>query len=151
MRGGTMRSTVAVVGLAIAAGLIAVAAPASAGNLHVHVTGFRNGKGDLLCALFSSADGFPESGSIAQTKTPANGGGAECVFKDIGPGRYAVAVVHDENGNGKLDRIPLFGIPTEGYGVSNNKTYSTHAPRFEESTFAYDGQADMTVEIGLRY
>jgi uncharacterized protein (DUF2141 family) len=36
-------------------------------------------------------------------------------FSDIKPGKYAIAVIHDENCNGELDSN-LFGIPTEGYG-----------------------------------
>jgi uncharacterized protein (DUF2141 family) len=37
---------------------------------------------------------------------------ARCDFEDIPPGTYALAVVHDENMNGKLDTNWL-GIPTE--------------------------------------
>jgi uncharacterized protein (DUF2141 family) len=33
----------------------------------------------------------------------------------IKPGKYAIAVIHDENCNGKLD-TNMFGIPKEGYG-----------------------------------
>jgi uncharacterized protein (DUF2141 family) len=36
-------------------------------------------------------------------------------FSDIKPGKYAIAVIHDENCNGKLD-TNMFGIPKEGYG-----------------------------------
>ncbi len=42
---------------------------------------------------------------------------ARCDFEDISPGTYALAVIHDENGNGKLD-TNWVGIPTEGYGFS---------------------------------
>ena len=41
-------------------------------------------------------------------------------FKDIPFGIYAVAIYHDINSNGKLDRNSL-GIPTEGYAFSNNR------------------------------
>lgn len=36
-----------------------------------------------------------------------------------GPNRYAVAVYHDRNGNGRIDRNFL-GVPTEGGGLSGN-------------------------------
>ncbi len=44
---------------------------------------------------------------------------ARCDFEDIPPGRYALAVIHDENMNGKLDANWL-GVPKEGYGFSND-------------------------------
>ena len=47
------------------------------------------------------------------------GNSAICQFNDIPPGTYAIAVFHDENANGKLDKNFL-GIPCEGYGASNN-------------------------------
>jgi uncharacterized protein (DUF2141 family) len=45
------------------------------------------------------------------------------VFDELPSGACAVAVVHDENGNGRLDKNSL-GIPTEGYDVPNNRTFA---------------------------
>ena len=41
------------------------------------------------------------------------------VLTNLDPGRYAIILFHDENGNGKLDKNAL-GVPTEPYGFSNN-------------------------------
>ena len=41
------------------------------------------------------------------------------MFDDLAPARYAVAVYHDVNGNGRLDTVPP-GLPTEPYGFSND-------------------------------
>jgi uncharacterized protein (DUF2141 family) len=74
---------------------------------------------------------------------------ARCDFEDIPPGMYALAVVHDENMNGKLDTKWL-GIPTEGYGFSNDAKALLGAPSFSAASFSYGGQnLDMT--IGLNY
>jgi uncharacterized protein (DUF2141 family) len=75
--------------------------------------------------------------------------GAGCAFEDIPPGRYALAVVHDENMNGKLD-TNAFGIPTEGYGFSNDVTGVFGAPAFSAASFAYDGRP-LALTIRLRY
>ena len=64
---------------------------------------------------------------------------ARCDFADIPPGTYALAVIHDENSNGKLDTNWL-GIPTEGYGFSNDAKALLGAPSFAAASFAYDGR-----------
>ena len=46
---------------------------------------------------------------------------------NLEPGDYAVAIYHDENGNGQLDKR-LFGIPKEPYGFSNNYRPRLSAP-----------------------
>jgi uncharacterized protein (DUF2141 family) len=74
---------------------------------------------------------------------------ARCDFLDIPPGTYALVVVHDENMNSKLDNNWL-GIPTEGYGFSNNAKAMFSAPSFSAASFPYDGQ-DMALTISLNY
>ena len=71
---------------------------------------------------------------------------ARCDFADIAPGAYALAVIHDENMNGKLDTNWL-GAPTEGYGFSNDPKALFSAPSFSAARFAYDGR----LTISLHY
>ena len=72
-----------------------------------------------------------------------------CDFEDIPPGTYALAVVHDENMNGKLD-THLPGIPREGYGFSNDASALLGPPSFYDASFKYDGQ-NLNLTIGLHY
>ena len=74
---------------------------------------------------------------------------ARCDFEDIPPGTYALAVVHDENMNGKLD-TNLLGIPKEGYGFSNDAKALLGAPSFSAASFPYDGQ-NLELTISLNY
>jgi uncharacterized protein (DUF2141 family) len=69
------------------------------------------------------------------------------IFLNIPPGTYALAVIHDENMNGKLDTNWL-GIPKEGYGFSNAAKATLGAPSFSAASFRYDGQ-DMELTISL--
>lgn len=62
---------------------------------------------------------------------------------------YALAVIHDENMNGKLDANPR-GIPTEGYGFSNDAEGFLGALSFRTASFAYDGQ-NVALTISLNY
>jgi len=118
----------------------------------VKILNIRNSTGTVACALFESQDGFPTEFMRTATKIMVmriRDTQARCDFEDIPPGTYALAVVHDENMNGKLDDNWL-GIPTEGYGFSNGAKALLGAPSFSAARFPYDGQnLDMT--IGLDY
>ena len=74
---------------------------------------------------------------------------ARCDFEDIPRGTYALAVVHDENMNGKLD-TNLLGMPKEGYGFSNDAKALFGAPSFSAASFPYDGQ-NLELTISLNY
>jgi uncharacterized protein (DUF2141 family) len=55
----------------------------------------------------------------------------------ITPGTYALAVIHDENSNGRLDKF--VAIPREGFGFSRNPRIRMGPPRFEEVRFDVAG------------
>ena len=59
-------------------------------------------------------------------------------------------MIHDENGNGRLDKNFL-GIPSEGYGVSNNRTYAASSPKWEESRFTVAPREPVVLRVTLRY
>ena len=60
----------------------------------------------------------------------------EIGFEALPVGDYAVAVIHDENGNNKLDT--MLGIPREGFGFSRNPTIGFGAPKFAAARFTLD-------------
>ncbi len=112
----------------------------------------RNRKGALACALYAAAKGFPgEIGAARATlrrAIPARG--ANCTFPQLAAGTYAVAVVHDENGNGKLD-TNFLGIPTEGWGTTNNVKPLMSAPSFEDSKVKLPAHARLMLKVRLNY
>jgi len=112
-----------------------VAAPASATEVVVNVSGVRNSTGQVGCALHASSSGFPTGTTgIAARFVKASPGSVVCRFTGVKPGTYAVAVAHDENSNRKTD-ANMLGIPTEAWGVSNNVRPSLRAPTFREAQF----------------
>ncbi len=131
--------------------VISVATQARAEDLiHVEVVGLHNDVGQVGCTIFSSPDGFPTDPSKALRKmmTPIENEKAICDFTGFKPGRYAVAVMHDENSNGKLD-TNFLGIPKEGTGASNDAKGAMGPPKFDDATFDYaGGRKDLTVHIG---
>lgn len=130
--------------------LFLASAPALAADLVVNVTNIRSAGGTIGCALHSAdRGGFPgdAAGAVLRSR-PANPAGVTCRFDGIAPGTYAVAVTHDENGNGRLDSN-FFGIPTEDWGVSNNIRPGRRAPRFDEAALQVaDGPARI-IEVRL--
>jgi len=99
-------------------------------RLVVHVDGFRNHKGNAGITVFKSPDGWPEDNNKAfmHTGHPFNTDNVTMELQ-LPPGRYAIAVLHDENSNHKLDRN-LIGWPKEGFGFSNNPKVNLSAPSF---------------------
>lgn len=127
-------------------------AQSSCPGIHVRILNIKNSTGTIACALFESSTGFPAEYLHHATNIMVikiRDSQARCDFEDIAPGTYALAVIHDENMSGKLDTNRL-GVPTEGYGFSNDAKAFLGAPSFPAAKFQYDGQnLDMT--IGLHY
>jgi uncharacterized protein (DUF2141 family) len=114
-----------------------------------NVSTFKNQKGFLGCRLFSTSNGFPD-GVGRDLRKAIVGTSVSCTFDAVAPGTYAIAVIHDENSNGKLDKN-FFGVPSEGYGVSNNHTYGMSSPKWDESKFTIVAGETKTLTISLRY
>jgi uncharacterized protein (DUF2141 family) len=75
-------------------------------GIHVKILNIKNSTGTVACALFESPDGFPHEYLHSATNVMVikiRKTQARCDFEDIPPGTYAMAVIHDENMNGKLD------------------------------------------------
>ncbi len=58
-------------------------------------------------------------------------------FSGIPNGDYTIAVFHDINNNGKLDKNFL-GIPKEGYAFSKNAMGTFGPPNFDKAQFKLD-------------
>ena len=130
----------------------AFAQSSSCDGIHINILNIRNSRGSIACALFDSPDGFPVKFLHYATNIMVikiRDAKARCDFLDIPPGRYALAVIHDENMDGKLDTNWL-GIPKEGYGFSNKAKALLGPPSFEAASFFYDGK-DLMMTIRLNY
>ena len=116
------------------------------GKLTVKITGIRNTDGDIRVALRSDPDTLVSARVVdidPRTLT------AEAVFDDLAEGAYGVAVIHDENKNGKLDFNEV-GMPLEGYGHSNNPARRQGPPDFDETKFVLAGPST-SITINLSY
>ena len=131
----------------------ATASASSGGRIEAAVSGVSNAPGMVGCALFSSAAGFPlesDRPSVKIMRVAPAGGAAMCVFENVPPGVYAMAVVHDTNGNGRAD-TNFLGMPTEGVGVSNNVMPRMSTPTFDANKFSVAAGQVTRLAISLRY
>jgi len=107
-------------------------------NVYVAVEGFKSGDGLCRLLLFESTEGFPDSPGEAVTRLSGKIHGQRAVFRfRVRPGRYAIAILHDENSNEEMDQT-WYGRPTEGFGASNNPKPGFGPPEFEESAVNLD-------------
>ena len=51
-------------------------------------------------------------------------------FENLDPGTYSVLLIHDENGNGKLDK--MMAMPREGFAFSRNPALRMGPPRYQD-------------------
>lgn len=119
--------------------------------IHVEVVGLHSDKGQVLCALYSSRDGFPKQSekALARVTSGIAQKQAVCEFSGIAPGTYAISVFHDENSNGKLD-TKFMGIPREGVAASNNAKGHFGPPKFEAAAFPFTG-GRLELKITINY
>ena len=126
---------------------LALRTPTDGATLTIRVTDVLSDEGYLTCALFPSEEGFPMEAPVGlEQRIDAQKGEMTFVFEDLEPGRFAVAVSHDKNGNGRTD-TNFLGMPREEWGVSGNVRPGLRAPRFNEASFEI--ATDMTIAIEI--
>lgn len=117
--------------------------------VEIEVTKLRSAKGALRICLTSDPGNFPactDDADALKRSIPATQ--RTIRFEALPLGGYAAAVIHDENGNRKLDTV--LGIPREGFGFSRNPGIRMGPPRFSAARFALNGDgADQS--ITMRY
>ncbi len=124
-----------------------LAARAQAGDLTVTVNGIRSDKGQVMVAIYDKAENWNSWKSPVATQKVAAAKKGLVLHFQLPPGTYALELMHDENGNGKLDKNGL-GIPSEGYGYSNNPNPMRRA-NFDEAKFTM-GDANQSLDVKMR-
>ena len=114
-------------------------------TLILKVTGLRSEKGQVKIAVFNSSEKWLSEQPIYSSTINVDSQTVTWRINDVSYGDYGVAVFHDENSNGKMDKNVL-GIPLEPYGFSNNVRVTFGPPKWEEAKFTVKGS---TVEVSI--
>ncbi|WP_328700716.1 DUF2141 domain-containing protein [Croceibacterium atlanticum] len=131
--------------------LISASPPIRSVEVQIDLTGLRSAKGVVLACMTSQANHFPQCDDDDEAYTleaPANQA-LTLTFRDVQPGDYAISVLHDENDNGKVDRV-LGMIPKEGFGFSRDAKVKLGPPDFRDAAFTV-GNVPVRQAIRMRY
>lgn len=125
----------------------------SADGIRIQVNGMKSDEGRLGCSLFKGPHGFPRDrkAQFRGMYAPIHNGTGVCEFNDVPAGAYAATVLDDTNSNGKMD-FNKIGMPTKGYGFSNNARATVippGPPSFKKASFEYSGSGVETIEIDI--
>ena len=134
---------------AVTFGAAAGAQTALGAEIVLEVSPVPSAKGRLHLAIYDRAEEFPKQGfGRVRDNVPAEASITRYVALDLPPGRYAVAVFHDENGNGAFDQ-GLFAWPLEGFGFSRDPSVLSGAPDFDAAAVEVD-EPGVRIPIRLR-
>ncbi len=156
--GSGTKSAALISGLAVLAALPASAvganqapvAPVVTATIDIAISNLRSEKGDVLVCLSSNPKYFPDcrkDKEARKIKVAASDAGSVQIT-DVKPGTYAVALVHDENSNGKMD-LRLF-LPREGFGFSRNPKIGMGPPKFKSAQFTV-GADNVNHAVKMKY
>jgi uncharacterized protein (DUF2141 family) len=136
-------------GAAMAAFML-LAGVSPSGELEVNVEELRSNNGLLHVCVTRNENHFPDcAGDPAATKETFRVRDTRSVrFANLPSGQYAIAILHDENSNSRLDRFA--GIPREGIGFSRNPRFSFGPPSFAAARFRLNNGGDVQ-SIRMRY
>lgn len=143
------------------AGLLAAGAPAaaeeacagkpSANRLTVQVNGVRASQGQMAVTLYpdDSKRFLAPKGKLLRQRVKAVAPSTSTCFYLPGAGTYAIAVYHDANADEDFNRNAV-GMPTEGFGFSNDPSTRLGLPTFNSVRFTVRG-GESRIAIQMRY
>ena len=130
-------------------GLMLLPGAAPMCDVSIDVDALRSQKGLLQFCLTRNAKVFPDCDKDPAAHRMTVSADTDVVhFSDIPPGEYAIAVLHDENSNARLDTFA--GIPREGVGFSRNPKISFGPPSFSKAQFDAESGAPRQ-KVRMRY
>lgn len=132
---------------AMAVGAICPMGLAFGATLTVTVDNVNKAEGNVRIAVYDEQTWLSREQWIARKIVPATDAARLSVAFELPSGTYAVAVVHDVNGNGRMDTRMRF--PREPYGFSNGVVPRFGPPKFEDARFNM-GEDDLNIAIELR-
>lgn len=127
--------------------LILASPLADAADLTVQIDNVPDGGGSIMIQVLDSEAAFrDEAPAIANLILPATAPGIRFATSALPAGDYAIRVMHDRNGNARLDSN-VVGMPTEPWGFSNNASGSFGPPGWQDARFELDGAHTQTIRL----
>lgn len=116
-----------------------------AASIEVKFEGLRSEAGSIGYLLFQGEEGFPDKDHLSVRKGTLSATDKTLKIDDLPEGQYAMTFLHDENGNGKMDK--KLGFPEEGFGFSENPIIFFGPPSFKRSSFELQNRKTLTIKM----
>lgn len=113
-----------------AAAVLALSATAAAaGDVTVTLTDVQD-RGGVIVASFDTRENFMTGRDHSARVENDAAGNVVLTFRDVAPGDYALAVMHDANRDNQFTMSPM-GMPEEGWAFSNGDQPMMGPPSFD--------------------
>lgn len=116
-----------------------------AAEIKLTVSNIQVAQGSVQIAVFNSEESYNSGNPLTSKSIQVTADKLDVSFPELTDGEYAIKLLHDENDNGKLD-TNLVGMPTEGYGFSNNGGRFGPAS-YADAHFTVAGDTPITINI----
>ena len=127
------------------------ASTVNATTIDFEIKGIASNQGKIYVQLFKGEESYKKGKAYLSSIIQAKPGKITVSFNDLDAGDYAVRFFHDQNDNGKLE-TNLFGLPTEGYGFSNDAKPNFGPLDYQDIQFTVsENQASITNGAAVIY
>ena len=116
----------------------------------VSIKKLRSGEGVVHVLVYDNAKAFAENSItdlVTYSTQPVSGDPMMVTLNGVKPGKYAIVLHHDENGNNQLEMDG--DLPLEGWGYSNN-VGKNNTPDFASAAFDFSDDK-LSQSIKMRY
>jgi uncharacterized protein (DUF2141 family) len=128
--------------------------PAGEGAITVTVEGLTSNDGILFVSLYLVDEGYPGEWQRAYRTqqlpaVDAVDGKMQIRFTSVPAGWFVISVLHDADSNSEM-ATNVLGIPTEGYGFSNNPKSFFGPPDFDKAAVYLEPRTVSEVSIKIK-
>ena len=118
-----------------------------AGELTITIKDIVEQEGGIMIAVLSSEQQFNEKAPpVASMILHPSGDTTSFTLHDVTPGSYGIRVMHDINGNAKME-TNLVGMPKEPWGFSNNATGKFGPPKWKAVKFEVEAHTEAVINL----
>lgn len=103
-------------------------------EIQFEILAINSDSGKVYIQLFQGEKNYKQGKALASSVIKAKAGDNTVMFHNIEQGEYAIRFFHDQNDNGQLE-TNFIGMPTEGYGFSNDAKPNFGPAKYEDMKF----------------
>jgi len=111
-----------------------VAHAQDAATVTVTFTGIQTQTGAIMAGVYDTEAAFSGGQPVRGVRVEVSAAEVSTVVSGLTPGRYAIKIYHDVNGDGRMNTNP-FGMPTEPFAASNNAPARMGPPAWADAVF----------------